>query len=126
MERLKTIAIDGVEYPYKLDIYVLEEIQEKYGSIERFEKKLTGATLQVDENGKAVLSEEGRKVYITSNEPSVKAINSILPLMIKEGLEIEEKEIVDIKKIKQVANIPYRELSEMIHVALMETFKIKK
>lgn len=126
-KKLKTIHIGDKEYPYKIDIYVLEEIQEKYGSIEQFELDLRGLILHVDKEGKAILNEENKRQY-ASKEPSIKAINFILPLMIREGLEIDNKKTdkLEVKDIMRNMEISYEWLSEIIHEEFLRCFKLKK
>ena len=39
-KKLYTVNLSGTEYPIKCSISVLEKIQDAYGSIEEFEKKI--------------------------------------------------------------------------------------
>lgn len=71
IEKLTYIELAGESYPIKCDLAVLEAAQEEYGTLNEFERKLAG------------IEEAGR------TEPSVKAIRFALPLMINEGIDIE-------------------------------------
>lgn len=73
IEKLKYINFEK-KYPIKCDLTVLEEIQEKYGTINEFELKLAG------------WMKNEKKLVKT--EPSMKAIRFALPLMINEGIDI--------------------------------------
>lgn len=76
-EDLKTIVIGGKEFPYKCDICVLEKIQEEFGNLTVFERKLLGI-------------EEGEDK--ATSLPDVKAVSCALYWMIREGVEIQAEE----------------------------------
>lgn len=85
MEKLTYLSIGDIRYPMKFDWYVLKEVQKQYGTIAEFEKKIKGFV----ETGE--VNEQGKKLY-RKNEPCVECIMFVLPLMIKEGFEIELEE----------------------------------
>lgn len=122
MERLKRIIMRGHSYPIKIDMNVLEAIQEKYGSINQFEWDILGLDIR---------QEDGEwKVYKT--EPSVKAIKTVLPLMINEGMEIEAEETgkafcpVTDKEIFRICDISFETLAILIHEEFKRCFATKK
>lgn len=86
IERLKYIELSGENYPIKCDLAVLEEAQERYGTINEFEIKLAG--FEVDENGKIVRNEKNK---IVRKEPSFKAVRFALHRMVNEGIDIENQ-----------------------------------
>lgn len=128
---LSRIEIGGESYPLKCDNLVLMEIQEKYGTVREFEKELVGLEEKRDENGDIILSEDGTPIFI-KKEPSIKAINFALPLMINEGLEIEaEKNNTTYNPVKEKTlirkiNTNYYELSRLIHEEFSRCFVTKK
>ena len=107
------------------------EIQEKYGTVREFEKALVGLEEKRDENGDLILNEDGMPVYI-KKEPSIKAINFALPLMINEGLEIEAEkkkeafEPVKEKTLLRKIDQNYFELSKLLHQEFSRCFVTKK
>lgn len=86
-EELKSIILSGESYPIKCDLVVLERIQEEFGSIREFEEMLIPWEPKLDKEGKEVKGEKGNTLY-KARFPSVKAVNSALYLMAKEGEEI--------------------------------------
>lgn len=131
MEKLKRILIDGRTYPYKIDLNVLETIQEEYGSISQFEMDLLGYRFRTDENGDPVYTENGEPVMYKA-EPSVRAIKAVLPAAINEGLAIEaealrrEFEPVQEEKVFRDCNISYELLARMLHEEFKRCFETKK
>lgn len=125
MKELTKIKIAGEEYPVKLDINVLEEIQENYGSIYQFEREILGIkNVEYDEQGTVVKME--------NSEPSIKAIKMVLPLMINEGMKItadlENKEFnpVSAEMIYRECDVSYELLAKMIHAEFKKCFATKK
>ena len=86
-EELSRIRLSGKDYPIKCDLYVLEKLQDEFGDIGEFEKKLVG------------LQEEKKKL------PDLKAVNSGLYWMVREGLEIEAEEKGEQAKIPKKETI---------------------
>lgn len=131
MEKLKKIQIGETKYPFKIDLNVLEQIQEKYGSVHEFERDLLGLKYLKDKEGNQLYDEEGApRMY--KQEPSIKAIRTILPLMINEGLEIEAEEKgesftpVSDQTILRECGVPFNLLAEIIHEEFRRCFATKK
>ena len=131
MGELKKIIIKGKTYPVKIDLNVLQVIQEEYGSINEFERDLLGIKYQKDEDGNQIYDEKGDPaIYFV--EPSVRAISMVLPLMINEGLAVEahrtgrEPEQVENSEILAECDISYEYLAEIIHEEYSACFVTKK
>jgi hypothetical protein len=84
IEKLNHIVLAGETYPIKCDLAVLEAVQEEYGRIGIFEEKLSGLR-PTGEKG-----ENGKELY-QKGEPSMKAVRFALPLMVNEGIDIENR-----------------------------------
>lgn len=131
MEQLRRIMIGGKTYPFKIDLNVLEMVQEKYGSVKAFERELFGWRYQKDEEGKQMYTSDGVPViYIV--EPSVTAVKMILPAAVMEGLQIEadehNKPMEDITEeyIIHNCNVAYMELCVMLQEEFGRCFATKK
>lgn len=83
-ENFTYIELGGENYPIKCDLAVLEAAQEEYGKLSVFEKEIGGLM----DSGKK--DEDGSTIYI-KEEPSMKAVRFVLPLMINEGIDIENR-----------------------------------
>ena len=131
MENLKRIIIAGKTYPIKMDLNVLEHIQNEYGTIYKFERDLLGIEFQKDEEGKQKYNSDGNPIMYRK-EPSIKAIKVALPLMINEGLAIEAEErsisweAVSENEIWRNCDISYELLAKMIHEEFKRCFQVKK
>lgn len=130
MEELKKIMIGGREYPFKIDLNVLEKIQNEYGSINEFEMDILGISYRKDPEGNQIY--ENEKPVIMLKEPSIKAIKVVLPAMINEGLDIEAEmkriEFIPVSatEIIRECSIPYKELGKIIHEEFKRCFSTKK
>lgn len=127
-DKLNHVTLSGVEYPIKCDILVLEQIQNEYGSIAKFEREIIAWEPVLDENGEEVLNDSGiRKVK--SKLPSVKAVNDALYWMITEGMEIEAvKKNEPIKQLKReellrCADMAYMKLADLVHDEFSRCFE---
>ena len=131
MENLKKITIGGIEYPYKIDLNVLEKIQEEYGTIGQFERVLIGLEFMTDEKGNQMYTENGEP-RMWKVAPKIRAIRMVLPWMINEGREIEAEdtgrswEPVTEAEIARKCDIPYTDLAEIIHEEFSRCFSAKK
>ncbi len=131
MEQLKRIRIAGKEYPYKIDLNVLEQIQESYGGVHRFEMAVLGLEYLKNKDGKQIYNKDG-DACVRRVEPSVRAIRMALPLMINEGLEIEAElagkpwEPVTEKELSRNCDVSYEYLAELIHEEWQRCFAVKK
>lgn len=116
------IELSGNKYPICMDLNVLADLQEKYGSIAEFERQLRGLVRSKDGKG-----------WIEGREPSAKVIAYTLPLMINEALEIRADEDRDypvkrvsrIRIINEVDKSP-RELVKIIINELAYSMAVKK
>ena len=123
MKKMERILIGERTYPIKIDLNVLETIQEQYCSVNLIEMDLLGLKIQTGGDGKE---------QIVVVEPSIKAIRMILPLMINEGMAIEAAETgqpyvpVNKQEIIQECCIPYDELSKIIHSEFKRCFGKKQ
>lgn len=123
MKEMERIRIGEKTYPIKIDLNVLEAIQELYGSVHAFELDLVGIKREEDDDG----NEAVRIV-----EPSIRAIRTALPLMINEGLEIEASvtgkpyEPIEAQQIIQECYIPFDEISRIIHEEFKRCFGKKQ
>lgn len=130
MEELKKIMIGDREYPFKIDLNVLEKIQNEYGSIYEFEKDILGVGFSKDSEGKQIYKDE--KPVTILKEPSIRAIKAVLPAMINEGLEIEAEmkrtEFIPVSaaEIIRECSISYTALGKIIHEEFKRCFSIKK
>ncbi|MEG2101746.1 MAG: hypothetical protein RRY99_09565 [Flavobacterium sp.] len=129
--KLNHVVIDGIKYPIKCDNLVLEEIQEKYGTINRFELEITGLKIKTDKNGEILHGEDDGILY-EKIEPSVKAINFALPLMINEGIAIEAEEegkkaeLIEKKAFLRDINTSFLVLAKIVKEEFKQCFLIKK
>ncbi len=130
MEKLKRIVIAGRSLPIKMDLNVLEHIQNEYGMISEFERDLLGLKPVRDGNGKVVY--EGEEPVMESVEPSIKAIKTVLPFMINEGLAVEAEETgrswetVSDRWVFANCSIGFVELADIIHEEFSRCFRTKK
>lgn len=117
-ERPDYIEIKGKKVPLWCDIFVLNEIQEKYGPVNVFERKLIG------------IKEEKEKIIKT--EPDIEAIILALELMITEGYKKEEMimgaavERKSVEELLMELTIPYEDLSKILHKSFKRCFLSKK
>lgn len=131
MKKLKRITIGERTYPFKINLNVLEHIQNEYGTIYQFERELLGLQFKKDEDGKQVYNGDGEPV-MSKTEPSIRAIKTVLPAAINEGLAIEADEenrayekVTDELIIRECA-IPYHVLGKMLHEEFKRCFETKK
>lgn len=123
MEKLKILQINSMKYPIKMNNYVLEAIQEEYGTVNEFEKKLVG----IEE----VESEDG-EIIKKRVEPSIKAINFVLPLMVREGMRLDaynkekDPDYIDDYEIIGKLNISFWEIAVILHEEMNRCFQSKK
>ena len=117
-DKLQRISIGGKELPVKIDMFVLEEIQEKYGTIHEFELKIKGFKESRKEDG---------KVYLEKVPESIGAINLVLPMMVREGCDIEGIDLdMSDKDIVRSVDVPYPELLKIVIDEFDKCFKTQK
>ncbi len=131
MQKLKRILINGKTYPIKMDLNVLETIQNEYGTINEFERDILGLKFAKDAEGKQLFNDEGEPRMIIG-ETSIRAIKVALPAMINEGLAIEaeekgkEFEAVEETFVFRNCNASFELLGKMIHEEFRRCFEVKK
>lgn len=111
---LEKILIEDKELPVKIDMFVLEKIQGMYGNINEFELKIKGLKRTEDKKYERV-------------EPDIGAMNFVLPLMVREGCEIEgvELDLTD-REIVQNIKCSYIELGKLITKEFDKCFESEK
>lgn len=111
---LEKILIEDKELPVKIDMFVLEKIQGMYGNINEFELKIKGLKRTEDKEYERV-------------EPDIGAMNFVLPLMVREGCEIEgvELDLTD-REIVQNIKCSYIELGKLITKEFDKCFESEK
>lgn len=130
MEQLERIIIGGKSFPIKIDLNVLEKIQNDFGTINEFERKILGLNAVKDGEGKVLF--ENDKPVMMQVEPSITAIKAVLPTMINEGLAIEAEEQnrswepVSDRFVFENCKIPFDMLAEIIHKEFSKCFETKK
>lgn len=130
MGTLKRIMIGDKTYPFKIDLNVLEHIQNEYDTIQQFERELLGLRFKKDENGKQMYK-NGEPLMIKT-ETSIRAIKTVLPAAINEGLAIEaDEENRSYEKVTEEfvireCTIPYFVLGDMLHEEFKRCFATKK
>lgn len=92
LKELSYIKLSGETLPIKIDNLVLQEVQQEYETLMRFEMRLIGAVFERDEEG---------NVKAVQKEPDVSVANFVLPKMVREGYAVlgeecpyEENEII--------------------------------
>lgn len=129
-EGLNHITIAGTAYPVKCDLYVLECIQDKYGSLEEFEegiryrKQVDGMVQKLDENEQPVLDENKNPVMIPGKvwkykDPDMKMINYGLELMVNEGIDIQNEDSKE-----KMSHVTARELARKMDLNVFEVSAI--
>ena len=84
---LQRFEFDGVSYPYKCDLVVLEKIQDRVGDLVVAEDKIRGFLPRIDSDGVMDRS-TGRNV-----PPDIGLTVDALTWMIEEGIEITGEEL---------------------------------
>lgn len=117
-QKLERIPIGGKELPIVIDMYVLEELQHKYGTLSSFENKLKGLKETVNDNGQP---------EITHVESDIGVLNVALPIMVREGCDIEDikLEMTD-KEIVRKLEISHVELRKIVCREFNQCFVMQK
>lgn len=124
-EKMHTIELSGETFPIKCDMVVLEQLQEIYGDLGKFEDRLLNLVTEKDDDGNDIIDKNGNKKYVSAM-PDAKAVNDGLYLMVEEGMEIEGKDPVERKILLRKNDKSLFELTDIIHKEFMECFKSKK
>lgn len=131
MKDLKRILIGDKTYPFRIDLNVLQCIQEEYGTINQFERELIGLKYKKDREGNQIYDGNGEAVMEMA-EPSIRAIKTVLPLAINEGILIEADEqnkpaeTLTEEFVIRNCTIGYDTLSKMLHEEFRRCFATKK
>lgn len=131
MKELQKVLIGTRTLPLRVDLNVIEEIEERYGTEEQFEQELLGWHFKRDEDGKYARDENGDPI-IEYTTPSTKALIDILPLAINEGMRVEARrngtayEPVAAEEIIEECEVDRNYLREMIWNELQRNKSIKK
>lgn len=131
MEQLERIIIGGKTFPIKIDLNVLEKIQNDFDSINEFERKILGLKVITDKDGKVVFLDDNNPMMMKV-EPSITAIKAVLPAMINEGLAVEAEEQnrswepVSDRYVFENCTIPFDMLAGIIHKEFKKCFATKK
>lgn len=127
---MRKIEVDHVTlgektYPAYCDLRVLEQLQDEYETITKFERALLGQKIVYDEDGNPERKEDGTIVK-ESIEYSVKAVVKGLYYMIREGQRIEgAKDLIKEDDIYDMqTNVIL--LRMVVHGLFMKCFEIKK
>ena len=131
MKRLEEIRIGENFYPVIIDLNVLEYIQNEYGSIGAWELELKGWHFKTDEDGNQLYSKNGSPVMYKT-DPSIRAINTVLPAMVNEGIAVRAEmqgkpydEKPDLQILSE-CEIDYKELARVIIQEFNRCFSVKK
>lgn len=125
---MRKIELDGKEYDLVCNLGILEELQDEFGGITPFEKKLIGIVGEEEKKDK-----HGR---ITTTpvfgEPSFKAVRIGLFLMINEAIKIKNEEgagldLISMEEIKrmQAGTGDISKLANILHEEFVACFKSK-
>ncbi len=119
------VTLAGKTYPAYCDLRVLEQLQDEYESITKYERALLGQQIVYDSDGNPERNEDGSIVKETT-ESSVHAIVRGLYLMIREGQRIEgETDLITEDDIYDM-QINTVLLRMVVHGIFMKCFTTKK
>lgn len=124
--KMKTNTIklaQDLEVPIKCDLYVLQKIQDKYGTILEFEKQLLGICDVIE---KSETDDETKSIGRT--EPKPETIIFGLMSMVQEGYAVNRMEMpyTDERELIAMVTRDYRTLASAIHDEFRDCFKTKK
>lgn len=92
MEQLSTIKIGDKEYFIKCNLDVCEGIQDEFGTLVEFERKIKGLKKELDKEGNPVKNEDGNEKY-EATEPSIKALKYAIGPFVTAGAEATAEKI---------------------------------
>lgn len=116
-KELPKMKINGVEYPYKFDICVLEKVQQKYGDVMQFEYGIRGM-IPAFKDGVLDLKETRWTV------PNIDMTCNGIVWMIQEGIEIAglEEKAPDAKAIKRQDDYTITDLAKIVFEGYQSCF----
>lgn len=123
MKTAKIKLAADIEVPIKCDLYVLQEIQDEYETVVKFEKQLLGIETVMDKD------EEGNDVEKqVLREPKPSAVMFALVSMVREGYAIEGVDMPFKNSRELIASVTrdYRAIAKDIHNEFRNCFQIKK
>lgn len=129
--KLNTITLGGKKYPLLCDLNVLETLQDEFGTVSEFERKLLGVRYVKDSEGNLIYDEDGN-ARMELVEPSIKAIKVALVEMVNEGIAYEAYsqgrswEMIEELDVMVVCTIPYSDLANILHDEYKRCFLTKK
>lgn len=129
--KLNTINLGGKKYPLLCDLNVLETLQDEFGTVSEFERKLLGVRYVKDSEGNLTYDEDGN-ARMELVEPSIKAIKVALVEMVNEGIAYEAYsqgrswEMIDELDVMVMCTIPYSDLANILHDEYKRCFLTKK
>lgn len=123
------IEIAGGERPIKCNIEVLAALQDRFGTLNNFEKAILGVEEILEKDGKPKKDDEGNILY-SVGEPSLRAIIISLPLFLKAGYDDaieqgEAKEQPDLKKSIKDMDFDYIKAAKLIHDEFQRCYERK-
>lgn len=122
---VKHVKIGDTEYPAFCDLRVLEKLQEKYGTITKYERELLGKQLVYDEDGNPERNEDGSLVK-EDVEGSIRSIIDGLLFMIQEGQHLTgEKKLITEDELYSCIGNPFM-LKYIVHALFYSCFESKK
>lgn len=116
-KELPKMKINGLEYPYKFDICVLEKVQQKYGDVMQFEYGIRGM-IPAFKDGVLDLKETRWTV------PNIDMTCNGIVWMIQEGIEIagSEEKAPDAKAIKRQDDYTITDLAKIVFEGYQSCF----
>lgn len=119
------VTLGNKTYPAYCDLRVLEQLQDEYETITKYERALLGQKIVYDADGNPERADDGTIVKETT-EQSVHAIVKGLYLMIREGQRIEgETDLITEDDIYEM-QINVILLKMVVHGLFMKCFDVKK
>lgn len=119
LREVSYIELSGEKLPMKMNNIILQQIQDVYGSVKKFELLLMGWEEKT--------SEDGGTYVVKEKEPSIAVANHILPKMIIEGYAVSGQEAPYTElEIMRMIDKSYLVIAQEIHNEMMRCFQTKK
>ena len=114
-----TVEISGENHPIKCNIEVLALLQERFETLNAFERQILGLKELTNEDGTPRTDEDGNKLFAVG-EPSFRAIMTALPIMLKAGYDdaIEQGEVTerpDLRHAIKEADFDHMAIATALH-----------
>lgn len=129
-EKISKIKIGSYKLPIKCDINILATIQEEFGTLSNFERKLLGMVPILNEDGSIKEKSDGT-IDFKYSEPSFRAIGFALPLFIREGIwqaeqQGENYDEIDWMSLVKDADFEFIEIALALNKEFERCFHRKK